>query len=68
MLLSSDRTFHFNLLRWLGLAPYHGVDVAEVLDVADRIVPGDFESWHREFLALAQHVEHEGWAALAHRP
>jgi dienelactone hydrolase len=58
MLLSSDRTFHFNLLRWLGLAPYHGADVAEMLDVADRIVPGDFESWYREFLALAQRVEH----------
>src|SRR5262252_955820 len=60
MKLSSDSTFHFNLLRWLGTAPYHGVDVAEVLDVADRITPGDFESWHREFLALAQQVAAEG--------
>jgi dienelactone hydrolase len=60
---SSDATpsFHFNLLRWLGIAPYHGADVAEILDVADRIIPGDFESWHREFFALAQHVEHQGW-------
>jgi alpha-beta hydrolase superfamily lysophospholipase len=61
MILSSDGTFHFDLLRWLGIAPYHGADVAEILDVADRIIPGDFESWHREFLALAQHVEREGW-------
>lgn len=60
-MLSSDRTFDFNLLRWLGLAPYHGTDVAEMLAVADRIVPGDFESWHREFVALAQQVEQEGW-------
>jgi dienelactone hydrolase len=59
MKLSSDGTFHFNLLRWLGTAPYHGVDVAEMLDVADRIVAGDFESWHDEFLALAQQVEAE---------
>ena len=58
--LSSDPSFHFNLLRWLGTAPYHGADVAEVLDVAERIAPGDFESWHTEFLALAQRVEHEG--------
>jgi dienelactone hydrolase len=63
-MLSSDLTFAFNLLRWHGLAPYRGSDVAEVLDVADRIVPGDFESWHREFLALAQHVESEGWDGL----
>lgn len=60
-MLSSDRTFDFNLLRWHGLAPYHGTDVAEMLAVADRIVPGDFESWHREFIALAQQVEQEGW-------
>jgi len=61
-MLSSDRTFDFNLLRWHGLAPYRGTDIAEMLDVADRIVPGDFESWHREFFALAERVEHEGWA------
>jgi hypothetical protein len=60
MKLRSDGTFHFNLLRWLGTAPYGGVDVAEMLDVADRIVAGDFESWHDEFLALAQQVEAEG--------
>jgi dienelactone hydrolase len=59
MKLSPDGTFHFNLLRWLGTAPYRGVDVAEMLDVAERIVAGDFESWHDEFLALAQQVEAE---------
>jgi alpha-beta hydrolase superfamily lysophospholipase len=63
MKLSSDGSFHFNLLRWLGTAPYRGVDVAEMLDVADRIVAGDFESWHDEFLALAQQVEAEGLGA-----
>ena len=68
MLLSSDHAFHFNLLRWLGVAPYHGADVAEVLDVAGRIVPGDFQSWHREFLALAEHVEHEGWDRVQSSP
>jgi len=62
MILSSDGTFDFNLLRWLGIASYHGADVAEILDVADRIIPGDFESWHREFLALSRRVEREGRA------
>jgi len=67
-MLSSDRTFDFNLLRWHGLAPYRGTDVTEMLDVADRIVPGDFESWHREFDALARQVEGEGWDGLASSP
>jgi pimeloyl-ACP methyl ester carboxylesterase len=66
--LSSDPTFDFNLLRWHGLAPYRGTDVAEMLDVADRITPGDFESWHREFIALAQHVEKEGWGESRSSP
>jgi dienelactone hydrolase len=68
VVLSSDRTFDFNLLRWHGLAPYRGTDVAEMLDVADRIAPGDFESWHREFFALAQRVEKEGWDGLRSSP
>jgi len=42
--------------------PYHGADLAEILNVADRIIPGDFESWHGEFLALAQQVENKGWS------
>jgi alpha-beta hydrolase superfamily lysophospholipase len=67
-MLSADRTFDFNLLRWHGLAPYRGTDVAEMLDVAGRITPGDFESWYREFLALAQHVEQEGWRGLDSSP
>lgn len=67
-MLSSDRTFAFNLLRWHGLAPYRGTDVAEMHDVAGRIVPGDFESWHREFAALAQHVEQEGGGSPRSNP
>jgi hypothetical protein len=66
--LSSDRTFDFNLLRWHGLAPYWGSDVAEMHDVAGRIIAGGFESWHREFRSLAQRVEQEGWGGQASSP
>jgi pimeloyl-ACP methyl ester carboxylesterase len=59
--LSTDPSFNFNLLRWIGTAPYHGADVAEVLDLAGRLTAGDFESWHTEFLALADRVAREGW-------
>jgi dienelactone hydrolase len=67
-MLSDDRTFAFNLLRWHGIAPYRGSDVAELHDVADRITPGDFESWHREFIRLAEQVEGEGWEGLRSSP
>lgn len=52
--LSSDSTFHYELLRVLGAARYAGADIAEVLKVAQRIAPGDFESWAAEFQALAE--------------
>jgi dienelactone hydrolase len=66
-MLNADPSFHFNLLRWLGTAPYHGADVAEVLGVADRIAPTDFESWHAEFLELARRVELEGGDRVSSR-
>jgi hypothetical protein len=31
-------------------------------------MPRDFESWHREFLALAEHVEREGWDRVQSSP
>ncbi|KZF21248.1 alpha/beta-hydrolase [Xylona heveae TC161] len=55
--LSSDESFHFELLRFLALARYSGSDVAEVLRLADRIIPGDFESWYTEFNNLAERIE-----------
>lgn len=39
MNLSPDPSFNFNLLRWIGTAPYRGADIAEVLDLAGRLVP-----------------------------
>jgi alpha-beta hydrolase superfamily lysophospholipase len=59
--LSTDQSFNFNLLRWMGTAPYHGADIAELLDLATGLTAGDFESWHAEFLALADRVAGEGW-------
>lgn len=61
MNLSADPSFDFNLLRWLGGAPYHGADVAEVLKLAGRLTAGDFESWYSEFFSLAERVAQEGW-------
>jgi hypothetical protein len=54
--LSPDPTFHFELLRVLGTARDLGADVGEVLTVAARILPGDFESWCVEFDLLGRRV------------
>ena len=56
--LSSDDTFHFEIMRVLSAARYAGADVAEVLDTASEIEPGNFESWHKQFHKLAERVEH----------
>ena len=54
--LSKDETFNFEMLRVLGMSRTYGSDIAEVLTVAGRVIPGDFESWYREFVALANHI------------
>ncbi|KPI34366.1 uncharacterized protein AB675_4903 [Cyphellophora attinorum] len=55
--LNSDHHFHFELLRVLATTRTYGADVAEVLNVCERIKPGDFESWYDEFHKLALWVE-----------
>ncbi|KAK7052045.1 2,6-dihydropseudooxynicotine hydrolase [Favolaschia claudopus] len=51
--LSTDTTFHFQLLNLLGMATYRGADVAEVLGAAQVIVPGNFSSYNNTFAELA---------------
>lgn len=55
--LNADKNFHFELLRILASVRGFGADVSEVLNVCEKLVPGDFESWYREFRALAEWVE-----------
>lgn len=54
--LSPDKSFHFELLRALGQARYSGSDIAEVLEAASQIEPGNFESWYEVFYNLAELV------------
>lgn len=51
--LSTDESFHYELLRALALARYSGADINEILIAASKIVPGDFESFYQEFNNLA---------------
>jgi len=54
--LSSDPSFHFELLRTLAHARYFGADVGEVLEAASRIEAGNFESFAKVFESLANRV------------
>jgi alpha-beta hydrolase superfamily lysophospholipase len=52
-----DPQFAFQTLRILGSAAAGLAEVGEVLRTAERIVEGDFDSWHDEWLATAQRAE-----------
>lgn len=52
----SDKEFHYQFIRAMNLIPFGGADVQECLDTASRISDGDMESWHNEWLALAERV------------
>ncbi|MEO7033122.1 MAG: alpha/beta fold hydrolase [Gemmatimonadaceae bacterium] len=55
--LHPDQTFHFEILRALGVARYGGSDAAEVLAIIDKLEAGNFESWYRAWVTLAERVE-----------
>lgn len=62
-----DKEFHFQLQRQLGIAPSKGSDINECLITASRIQPGDFESWHKEWLATAERIHQIANKSLAER-
>lgn len=51
-----DAAFDGQLLRSLGYAYDGGADIGECLTTAQRITPGDRESWYREWTATADRV------------
>lgn len=55
-IFDTDESFSFETLRALGYAPYGGTDIGEVITTAERITPGDTESWYREWRALADRI------------
>ncbi len=52
-----DPQLSFQTLRMLGSAEAGQAEVGEVLRTAERIADGDFDGWHREWLATAERVE-----------
>lgn len=67
-LFDGDESFSFETLRAVGYAVYGGADIGEVVTTARRIIPGDWESWYREWRALAERTAAiaDGCAAKEH--
>ena len=55
-IFDTDESFSFETLRAVGYSVYGGADIGEVITTAERITPGDWESWHREWRALADRI------------
>lgn len=55
--LSQDPNFHFQLLRMLGSVRTSAADVGELLNICERVKPGDYESWYDEFDKMANWVK-----------
>jgi dienelactone hydrolase len=55
-MFDTDESFSFETLRAVGYTVYGGADIGEVMATAVRITPGDWESWHREWKALADRI------------
>ncbi|MER5887890.1 alpha/beta fold hydrolase [Streptomyces sp. NPDC001941] len=58
-------SFWYETLRVLGHIAYGGADFAEVATTAQRITPGDYDSWHDEWLATADRVAGQARDSLA---
>jgi pimeloyl-ACP methyl ester carboxylesterase len=55
-IFDTDESFSFETLRAVGYAAYGGADIGEVITTAERVTPGDWESWYREWRALADRI------------
>jgi pimeloyl-ACP methyl ester carboxylesterase len=55
-IFDTDESFSFETLRAVGYAAYGGADIGEVITTAERVTPGDWASWYREWRALADRI------------
>ncbi|GAA2266728.1 alpha/beta fold hydrolase [Nonomuraea roseoviolacea subsp. roseoviolacea] len=64
LLFPGNPSFWYETLRSFGHIAYGGADFGEVVTTCERIIPGDYDSWHDAWLATADRVAGEGRAAL----
>lgn len=65
LLFADDEQFWFETLRMFGADEYGGGCFGEVMAVSSRITAGDYDSWYREWNAMADRVAEEGQRQLA---
>lgn len=65
VLFPDDTSFWFETLRVLGATAYGGADIGEVLTTAQAVIPGDYDSWHDQWLATADRIAAEAEKAYA---
>ncbi|KAM0467064.1 hypothetical protein ACHAPV_000578 [Trichoderma viride] len=65
--LSNDTEFAFMLENTLSLSNNFGANTGEVLRAASQIIPGDFDSWYREFIFLADRIHSKAEAINSKR-
>ncbi|GAA2273460.1 alpha/beta fold hydrolase [Kitasatospora cystarginea] len=65
LLFPGDAEFRDEALRSFGHIAYGGADFGEVVSTSQRIVEGDYDSWHDEWLATADRVSGEAARDLA---
>lgn len=65
LLFRDDLTFWYETQRVLGHIAYGGADFGEAVTTAERIAPGDYDSWHEQWRLTAERVEAEARERLA---
>ncbi|MER7679203.1 alpha/beta fold hydrolase [Streptomyces sp. NPDC096934] len=65
LLFAQDENFWFETLRSLGHITYGGAEFGEVEATAERITPGDYDSWFDEWYATAERIRADADAARA---
>ncbi|GAA1225233.1 alpha/beta fold hydrolase [Kitasatospora nipponensis] len=64
LLFPNNTQFWYETLRSMSHIAYGGADFGEVVATGERIVEGDYDSWHDEWLATADRVADEAERAL----
>lgn len=64
LLFPDNPQFWYETLRSMSHIAYGGADFGEVVSTSERIVEGDYDSWHTEWLATADRVSAEAEKAL----
>ncbi|WP_405164261.1 alpha/beta fold hydrolase [Nocardia sp. NBC_01499] len=64
LFFAEDPQFWFETLRAFGHIAYGGADFGEVAVTSERIIPGDYDSWHDQWLITADRVAAQAHSAL----